>query len=300
MRIHLIGLGKMGANLALNLKDKKHEVIGFDLNDQARAQLNKAGIETHDELSSFLVRKDHARLIVWLMIPNGLVDQVIEQVIPYLNEKDIIIDGGNSNFNKSIERYKRLKELDIDFVDVGTSGGTEGARHGACLMVGGTKEVFEYLKQVYHDVSAKDGYGYMGGPGSGHFVKMVHNGIEYGMMQAIGEGFELIEASNFDVDYERLTKVWNSGSIIESALVGYIGSAFSKDPKLSEIQGRIDDSGEGKWMVEEALNLEVAIPVISQSLFTRYKSRDEHKFSEKVVAAMRNEFGGHAVYKKKK
>lgn len=300
MRIHLVGLGKMGANLALNLKDHKHEVIGFDLNDQAREVLNKAGIETHDELSKFLVRKNNERLVVWLLIPNNLVDQVIDQITPYLNERDIIVDGGNSNFNKSIERYNKLKSLDIEFVDVGTSGGTEGARHGACLMVGGTIENYEFLKQVYQDISAPDGFGYMGGPGSGHFVKMVHNGIEYGMMQAIGEGFELIEASPFDVDYHHLTKVWNSGSIIESALVGYIGSAFSKDAKLSEIQGRIDDSGEGKWMVEEALNLEVAIPVIAQSLFTRYKSRDEHKFSEKVVAAMRNEFGGHAVYKKKK
>lgn len=300
MRIHLVGLGKMGANLAMNLKDNKHEVIGFDLNDQARSVLNKVGIETHDELSDFLVRKDDAKLVVWLMIPNGLVDQVIDQITPYLNERDIIIDGGNSNYKKSIERYHRLKELDIDFVDIGTSGGTEGARHGACLMIGGTKANFEYLKQVYKDISATNGFGFMGGPGSGHFVKMVHNGIEYGMMQAIGEGFELIEASPFDVDYEQLTNVWNSGSIIESALVGYVGAAFSKDPKLSEIQGRIDDSGEGKWMVEEALNLEVAIPVIAQSLFTRYKSRDDHKFSEKVVAAMRNEFGGHAVYKKKK
>src|SRR5690606_39290864 len=148
MRIHLIGLGKMGANLALNLKDKKHEVIGFDLNDQARAQLNKAGIETHDELSSFLVRKDHARFVVWLMIPNGLVDQVIEQVIPYLNEKDIIIDGGNSNFNKSIERYNRLKELDIDFVYVVTSGGYEGACQCYCLMGCGSKEEGEYLIPV--------------------------------------------------------------------------------------------------------------------------------------------------------
>ncbi|WP_162146898.1 phosphogluconate dehydrogenase (NAD(+)-dependent, decarboxylating) [Acholeplasma granularum] len=300
MRIHLVGLGKMGANLALNLKENNHEVIGFDLNDEARAKLNKAGIETHDELNTFLKRRDNQRLIVWLLIPNNLVDQVIDQIIPYLNEKDIIVDGGNSNYKLSMSRYERLKELDIEFIDVGTSGGTEGARHGACLMIGGTKEAFDYLEPVYKDISMEDGYGFMGSPGSGHFVKMVHNGIEYGMMQAIGEGFELIESSPFEVDYHLLTKVWNSGSIIESALVGYIGSAFSKDAKLEQIEGRIDDSGEGKWMVEEALDFGVAIPVIAQSLFTRYKSRDNVKFSEKVVAAMRNEFGGHAVYKKKK
>ena len=300
MKIHLIGLGKMGANLALNLKDNQHEVLGFDLNEKARTKLSSQGIKTFDDLSKLLVRKDNERLIVWLLIPNQLVDQVLDQITPYLRKEDIVIDGGNSNFNLSIKRYERLKAMEIDFVDVGTSGGTEGARHGACLMVGGTKENYEYLKAVYKDISAEDGFGYMGGPGSGHFVKMVHNGIEYGMMQAIGEGFELIEASPFDVDYHQLTKVWNNGSIIESALVGYIGSAFSKDAKLASLEGRIDDSGEGKWMVQEALNLEVAIPVIAQSLFTRYKSRDNLKFSEKVVAAMRNEFGGHAVYKKRK
>lgn len=299
MRIHLIGLGKMGANLALNLRDKKHEVLGFDLNDTAREVLKKEGIETFDELEKFLVRKNNDRLILWLLIPNNLVDQVIDQVIPHLKERDIIVDAGNSNYKKSLERYEKLKEIDIDFVDVGTSGGTEGARYGACLMVGGTKETYDYLEPIFKDVSQENGYGYMGSPGSGHFIKMVHNGIEYGMMQAIGEGFELIEKSPFDVDYDVLSRVWNHGSIIESALVGYIGNAFKKEAKLDSILGRIDDSGEGKWMVQEALDFGVAIPVIAQSLFTRYKSRDEQKFSEKVVAAMRNEFGGHSVYKKK-
>ncbi|MBN3490050.1 decarboxylating 6-phosphogluconate dehydrogenase [Acholeplasma equirhinis] len=299
MRIHLIGLGKMGANLALNLKDHGHEVIGFDLNDSARAELTKQGIETHDELTTFLTRKKNDRFVVWLLVPDKIVDNVIDQITPYLKEKDIIIDGGNSNYKKSLARFEKLKELDIEFVDVGTSGGTFGARNGACLMIGGTKEAYQYLEQVYKDISVKDGFGYMGGPGAGHFVKMVHNGIEYGMMQAIGEGFELMEKSPFDIDYAKVADVWNNGSIIESALINYTKNAFLKDAKLDEIEGRIDDSGEGKWMIQEALDFGVAIPVIGASLFTRYKSRDEEKFSEKVVAAMRREFGGHAVYKKK-
>ncbi|WP_162163959.1 phosphogluconate dehydrogenase (NAD(+)-dependent, decarboxylating) [Acholeplasma hippikon] len=299
MKIHLIGLGKMGANLALNMKDHGHEVLGFDLDPKAREVLTKEGIETFDDLKKLLTRKNNERLVVWLLVPNQIVDTVIEQVLPFLAPKDIVIDGGNSNYKKSLLRYEKLKEKEIEFVDLGTSGGTYGARNGACLMVGGTKEAFDYLENVYRDIAIENGYGFMGGPGSGHFVKMVHNGIEYGMMQAIGEGFELLEKSPFNVDYEKLSEVWNNGSIIESALIGYIGNAFKKDAKLEEISGRVDDSGEGKWMIEEALDFGVSMPVISASLFTRFKSRDENMFAEKVVAAMRREFGGHAVYKKK-
>lgn len=299
MKIHLIGLGKMGANLALNLKDHGHEVLGFDLDPKAREVLSKEGIQTFDDLGNLLKRNSNEKLVVWLLVPNQIVDLVIDQVLPHLQANDIIVDGGNSNYKKSLARYEKLNKLQIEFVDVGTSGGTYGARNGACLMIGGTKETYDYLANVYHDIAIKDGYGYMGGPGAGHFVKMVHNGIEYGMMQAIGEGFELLEKSPFDVDYEKLSQVWNNGSIIESALIGYIGNAFKKDAKLEEISGRVDDSGEGKWMIEEALDFGVSMPVISASLFTRFKSRDEEQFAEKVVAAMRREFGGHAVYKKK-
>ncbi len=299
MKIHLIGLGKMGANLALNLKDHGHDVLGFDLNNEARTSLEKQGVKTFSNYQTFLGRQLNERLIVWLLVPNGIIDQVIDELLPFLKPSDILIDGGNSNYKRSLSRYEKLKKHQIHFVDIGTSGGTSGARNGACLMIGGTKDIFELLEPVYKDISVNDGYGYMGAPGAGHFVKMVHNGIEYGMMQAIGEGFELMEKSPFDVDYDKVSKVWNNGSIIESALVGYIGSAFSKDAKLDGITGRVDDSGEGKWMIEEALDFGVSLPVISASLFARFKSRDDDKFSEKVVAAMRNEFGGHKVYKKK-
>ncbi|MDO9629791.1 MAG: decarboxylating 6-phosphogluconate dehydrogenase [Acholeplasmataceae bacterium] len=298
MKIKLIGLGKMGTNIALNLKDHGHQVIGYDVNEKARAEFETFGIPTVSNLSDLLRRDAAERHILLLFVPNQKVDTVIEQIIPHLLPKDIIVDAGNSNFNVSIKRFHLLKGKGIHFIDVGTSGGTYGARHGACLMVGGEKEVVDFLEPLFLDLSVKDGYSYVGKPGSGHFVKMVHNGIEYGMMQAIGEGFDLLEASPFELDYEKIAKMWNHGSIIESALIGYIHSAFAKDPKLSEIQGKIDDSGEGMWMIEEALKYKVSLPVITQSLYARYKSRDEDLFGEKVVAAMRKEFGGHAVYKK--
>ncbi len=297
MKIRLIGLGKMGANIALNLKDHGHEVFGFDLNEDARAALSKEGIKVFKTLKETLV-DDGDRKVIWMLVPNQFVDSVLEEMLPLLNEKDIIIDAGNSNFNKSMARYVSLKEKGIDFIDLGTSGGTYGARNGACLMAGGEKEVVDYVTQVFEDVAVENGYAYTGKPGSGHFVKMVHNGIEYGMMQAIAEGFDLLEASSFDLDYEDITRMWNHGSIIESNLIGYIHNAFKKDAHLDEITGRVDDSGEGMWTIEEALKLKVAAPVITQSLFSRFKSRDDDKFAEKVVAAMRKEFGGHAVYKK--
>lgn len=298
MKIRLIGLGKMGENIAYNLIDNNYEVYGYDNSKEVRDLLRESSISVKDNYKELLKRKDNERLIVWLLVPNQFVDDVIADIKPYLNKEDIIIDAGNSNFNLSVKRYNKLKEDNINFIDMGTSGGTEGARHGACLMVGGDIDVVSSIEQVFIDVATIDGYGYFGKAGSGHFVKMVHNGIEYGMMQAIGEGLELMESSEFDVDYEKLLGVWNNGSIIESALVGYTKEAFKEDPKLERIAGRIDDSGEGMWMVEEALKSGVSMPVITNSLFARYKSRDDFKFSEKSIAAMRKVFGGHATYKK--
>lgn len=299
MKIRLIGLGKMGENIAYNLIDNKHEVYGFDNSSEVRDLLRSSKIKIKDNYKELLKRDEGEQLIVWILVPNQFVDEVIDDLKPYLMDNDIIIDAGNSNFNLSVERHAKLKEENLNFIDMGTSGGTEGARNGACLMVGGDLEVVKSIEQVFIDVATKDGYGYFGKAGSGHFVKMVHNGIEYGMMQAIGEGLGLMESSMFDVDYEKLLGVWNHGSIIESALVGYTKEAFKVDPKLDQIKGRIDDSGEGMWMVEEALKSGVSMPVITNSLFARYKSRDDLKFSEKSIAAMRNVFGGHAVYKKK-
>jgi 6-phosphogluconate dehydrogenase len=297
MKIRLIGLGKMGFNLALNMKDNKFDVLAFDLNDTQKQLAKKEGIQVVDTLEALLEGKDQK--VVFLMVPAGpITESVITQVKPFLQLGDIIIDAGNSNFNDSLRRYQTLKADGIDFVDCGTSGGTYGARHGACLMVGGESDVIKQVNHLFESIAIEGGYIHVGGPASGHYVKMVHNGIEYGMMQAIGEGYELLSKSGYDIDYEGLSAVWNHGSIIESALIGYIQNAFSKDAKLDEISGRVDDSGEGMWMIEEALKKKVSLPTITASLFTRFKSKDDDKFAERVVAAMRKEFGGHATYKK--
>lgn len=299
MKIRLIGLGKMGMNIALNLLDHGHEVIAYAPSEKTRISAREEGISVVEDIPTLMNKEKGERVIVWLLVPNSVVDSVIDQVLPFLAAHDIVIDAGNSNFKISVARYNRLKALEIDFIDLGTSGGMSGARNGACLMAGGERDVIAYVETVFEDVATKDGYAHVGRPGSGHFVKMVHNGIEYGMMQAIGEGFDFMEQSDFQLDFHQIAHLWNHGSIIESALIGNIESAFSKDPKLEEISGIIDDSGEGKWMIEEALDHKISIPVITQALFARFKSKDEHKFSEKVVASMRKEFGGHATYKKK-
>lgn len=298
MKIGLVGLGKMGYNLALNMKDKGIDVIAYDISEQARNQINKEGIKTVNSYQA-LVKALPKPSVIWLMVPSGkIVESVIEDISQYLEKEDILIDGGNSMYLDSIRRYQMMKEKGIHFVDCGTSGGTEGARNGACLMVGGVESVVKSIETLFVKVAQKDGYSYIGQPGSGHFVKMVHNGIEYGMMQAIGEGFELMNASEFNLDYHQIAKVWSNGSIIEGLLMRNTMEAFRKDNNLDSILGKVDDSGEGQWMVETALKHKVALPVITQSLYSRYKSKDESKFSEKVVAAIRNEFGGHAVYKK--
>ncbi len=299
MKIRLIGLGKMGLNIALNMMDHGHDVVAYAPSEKTRTTSRGHGINVVDDIKTLMQSEKGERVIVWLLVPNSVVDTVIDQVVPYLSEHDIIIDAGNSRYNRSITRYQKLKEMNIDFIDLGTSGGMSGARNGACLMAGGEDEVIKHVEQVFFDVATKDGYAHVGRPGSGHYVKMVHNGIEYGMMQAIGEGFDFMEQSDFELDFRQIAHLWNNGSIIESALIGNIEDAFTKDPKLDDISGIIDDSGEGKWMIEEALDGKVSIPVITQALFARFKSKDEHKFSEKVVASMRKEFGGHATYKKK-
>jgi len=298
MKIRLIGLGKMGLNIARNMRDHNHEVVGYAKSPKTRAEVRQEGFAVANSLDELFGKREGGRIIVWLLVPSNVVDSTIAQVLPYLNQGDLIVDGGNSNFNHTLVRYNQLKAQGIAFVDLGTSGGTFGARNGACLMVGGEKEEFAYLEPLLNDISAQDGYAYMGAPGAGHFVKMVHNAIEYGMMQAIGEGFDMMSKSQFDLNLKAIASVWNHGSIIQSALIGNVENALTKDKQLANIQGVIDDSGEGMWFIEEALKAKVSSPVIANALFARYKSKDEQKFSEKVVAAMRNEFGGHAVYPK--
>ena len=298
MKIGLVGLGKMGYQLALNMRDNQFEVVAHDTSKEVMKEISEQGIITVNSYKEMVEHLPKPR-VIWLMVPAGnILENVLHQFKDLLDKEDILIDGGNSNYLDSIQHYNLLKEKEIHFIDCGTSGGTTGARNGACLMVGGEQKVVQGIEELFTSIAAPNGYGYMGNPGSGHYVKMVHNGIEYGMMQAIGEGFDLMNNSKFDLNYETITRVWSNGSIIESALLDNVNAAVSKDPKLDQIDGRVDDSGEGQWMIEDALRNKVSIPAITSALFARYKSKDDVKFSEKVVAAMRNEFGGHKVYKK--
>jgi 6-phosphogluconate dehydrogenase len=298
VKLGMVGLGKMGYNLVLNLMENGHEVVANDINEEAMQKIKAEGAEIAADYQAMADMLPKPR-VIWLMIPAGdLIDQVIEKFTPYLEEGDILIDGGNSNYKDTLKRAEKLSAAGIHFMDVGTSGGMEGARHGACTMIGGDAEVFAHVEPIFKDISIEKGYLYTGKVGSGHFLKMVHNGIEYGMMQAIAEGFEILEKSQFDYDYKEVSRVWNHGSVIRSWLMELMENAFSKEPKLESIKGVMHSSGEGKWTVETALDLQTAAPVIALSLMMRYRSLEDDTFTGKVVAALRNEFGGHAVEKK--
>lgn len=297
MQIALIGLGKMGFNLGLNLHNHKHEVVAFDLNQQALASIKQKGIATADSIEQ-LVHSLKGRKIIWMMIPAGkAVDLTIQQLTPLLRPGDILIDGGNSNYKESIRRAKDLETHGIDYLDCGTSGGMDGALNGICAMIGGKKDAFAACEPFIKDISVPNGYLYCGTSGAGHFVKMIHNGIEYGMMQAIAEGFEILHKSEFDLDLKSVAGVWNHGSVVRSWLMELTENALSKDPKLESIKGIMHSSGEGKWTLETALEKQIATPVIALSLLMRYRSLQDDTFSGKIIAALRNEFGGHAVEK---
>lgn len=295
MQIGLIGLGRMGFNLALNMRDKGHEVVCFNRSKEKVEEAIKVGLNGVSSIEE-LVNRLEGRRVIWIMLPAGqIIDQIIDVLLPLLNKNDIIIDGGNSNYKDTLERYETLKLKGIDFVDVGTSGGIDGARNGACTMIGAEDEVFSYIEEVVRDISVENGYLHCGGNGSGHFVKMVHNGVEYGMMAAIGEGFEILSKSRFDLNLEKVAKVWNHGSVVRGWLMELAHNAFSKDPQLDKIKGVMYSSGEGLWTVQEALDLKIPATVITQSLLMRYRSEQDDSLTGKLVAALRNEFGGHAV-----
>ncbi|MGG3571442.1 phosphogluconate dehydrogenase (NAD(+)-dependent, decarboxylating) [Bacillus gobiensis] len=297
MNIGVVGLGKMGFNLSLNLLDHSHEVVVYDINHEAVEDLSRKGAGGAATISE-LVESLSTPRVIWLMVPAGAItDNVISELKPLLSEGDIVIDGGNSHYKQSVHRAEELLNHGIYFLDVGTSGGTDGARNGVCTMIGGNKEAFMTVEPVFRDICVENGYFYAGESGSGHFLKMVHNGIEYGMMQSIAEGFDLLEKSSFDFDYEKVARVWNNGSVIRSWLMELTENAFSKDSRLEGIKGVMHSSGEGKWTVETALDLQTATPVIALSLMMRYRSLEEDTFTGKVVAALRNEFGGHAIVK---
>ena len=298
MQIGLVGLGKMGFNLALNFKNKGIDVVAFDVNKSASDKISKEGITTAPAISDMALALK-GRKIIWLMVPAGhVVEVVLNNLKNYLNPNDIIIDGGNSHYKDTLVRARDLEKMGVHLLDCGTSGGVNGALKGVCTMIGGKKEVFEYCEEIFKSISVPNGYLYCGKTGNGHFTKMVHNGIEYGMMQAIAEGFEVLHRYDSEVDLAAVSKVWNHGSVVRSWLMELTQSALEKDTNLESIRGVMHSSGEGKWAVEAALEMGVPTPVITMSLLMRYRSQVEDSFAGKVVAALRNEFGGHAVEKK--
>lgn len=296
MKIGIVGLGKMGLMLAKNLQDNQLNVIGYDI--ALIDQKDKEGITLMKSLKALSDALDE-RKIFWMMLPAGDVTRtVFEEILSLCSNNDIIIDAGNSFYQDSIDRYNEAKVRGINFLDVGTSGGVSGARNGACMMVGGDIETFEYLEDVFEKVNVKDGYLYCGEAGSGHFLKMVHNGIEYGMMQSIAEGFNLLNHSKFDYDLNSVAKVFNNGSVIRGWLMELTENLLKDDKRLDDIEGIAYSSGEGTWTVQEALKLKVQVPVIAQSVFVRFSSEDECKYGEKIIASLRNQFGGHYVKSK--
>ncbi|GED32034.1 MULTISPECIES: phosphogluconate dehydrogenase (NAD(+)-dependent, decarboxylating) [Brevibacillus] len=298
MKLAILGLGKMGYNLTLNLLSHEHEVVAYDVEPKRADELGREGAIPAYSIEDAVSKLDAPR-VIWLMVPAGeIVDELVDKLSTLLSAGDIVIDGGNSHYKQSLDRYARLKEKGIHFLDAGTSGGMEGARHGACMMIGGDQEAFDHIEPMIRDINVENGYLYAGEAGAGHFLKMIHNGIEYGMMQAIGEGFEVLEKSPYNYDFAEVARVWANGSVIRGWLMDLTERAFRKDAKLDEIRGVMHSSGEGKWTLETALDLQAATPVIAMSLLMRYRSLEQDTFHGKVVAALRNEFGGHAVEKK--
>lgn len=298
MKIGVVGLGKMGSNIAHNLLDNHVEVVGYDINDEVRKSVADQGIDVAHSLDA-LFQSLPERKIIWLMVPCGKVtEDSIQGLKEFMKADDILIDAGNSNFHDSIRHAQELKEIGIHFLDVGTSGGVSGARNGACLMVGGNPEAVAFLEPVFKAIAQEDGYLHTGEAGSGHFLKMVHNGIEYGMMEAIAEGFHVLHESNFDYNLEAVAKNWNHGSVIRSWLMELAEQQFGAHADLADIKGVVDASGEAKWTVESALDFEVPVPVIALSLMVRNASKQDDNFACKVLSVLRNGFGGHSYEKK--
>ena len=299
MQLAMIGLGKMGGNMSERLLRGGHTVITYDRSAEVVARYTKLGATGAASLAE-VVKKLKAPRIVWIMVPAGdPVDQTIDELRPMLEEGDVIIDGGNSNFRDTMRRADALVEHGIQFIDSGTSGGVWGLENGYCLMVGGEKRAVLYCEPIFKTLAPPNGFAHVGPSGAGHYVKMVHNGIEYGLLQAYAEGYEILHASrDFPaIDLHSVAELWQQGSVVRSWLNELAVRAFEKDPALADIRGYVADSGEGRWTVKEAIDLDVPAPVITLSLLTRFRSRQQDSFSAKVIAALRNEFGGHAVQK---
>ncbi|OVE80226.1 6-phosphogluconate dehydrogenase (decarboxylating) [bacterium J17] len=300
MEIAFIGLGKMGGNMVRRLLSDGHEVVGYDRSDEIVKELSGEGMKPANSLDELVSSLATPRTI-WIMVPAGApVDKTIEELLPKLSPGDVLIDGGNSNFHDTIARSEKLRLSNICLLDAGTSGGVWGLKVGYCLMLGGELEAFKQVEPALKTLAPQDGYLHVGGSGAGHYVKMVHNGIEYGLMQAYAEGFDILEQSRFDLDLAKISHLWNQGSVIRSWLLELTENFFKDDPKLETLKGWVQDSGEGRWTVEESIALSVPAPVITASLQARFRSRRENTFADRYLAALRNQFGGHSVVKSEK
>ncbi|MDP9295975.1 MAG: decarboxylating 6-phosphogluconate dehydrogenase [Actinomycetota bacterium] len=295
MKLGMVGLGRMGGNMTVRLQRAGHHVVAFDPSPKAVSRTTESGAEGASSLED-LVGKLGAPRVVWLMVPAGeITEGTVKRLSGLLSEGDVIVDGGNSYYKDSMQRATSLRGRGIRFLDCGTSGGVWGLEHGYCLMVGGDAQAVSLVEPAFLALAPEGGYAHVGTSGAGHFTKMVHNGIEYGLLAAYGEGFEILNASEFDLDLEQLAAIWRYGSVVRSWLLELLHDALEKDPSLEKIRGYVEDSGEGRWMILAALEENVPAPFTALSLFARFASRQDESFSAKVIAALRNEFGGHAV-----
>ena len=295
MTLGFIGLGKMGFNMVQRLLNGSHQVVAWTRTEKTVNEIKAKGAMAASSIED-LVNKLSGRKIVWMMVPSGKpVDDNLDLLLRLLKKDDIIIDGGNSYWKDTQLRSKKALEKGVHYIDCGTSGGIWGLKEGYCLMYGGNKQAADYCEPIFKTLAPENGYLYCGESGAGHFVKMVHNGIEYGMMQAYAEGFEIMKKSQFNINLTKVSKVWQYGSVVRSWLLELAHLALKEDPKLESIKGYVQDSGEGRWTIQTAIELDVPAHVITSSLYTRFQSRQDDSFAMKLLAALRNQFGGHAV-----
>jgi 6-phosphogluconate dehydrogenase len=296
MRIGFVGLGRMGANMVRRLVRDGHEVVAYNRTPEKTKEIAGEGAIPAFTIAELVDKLEKPRA-VWIMVPAGdATEAQIEELLEHLEPGDTIVDGGNTNFHDDQRRHRDLGAKGIKYVDAGTSGGIWGLQVGYCLMVGGEKDAVEPLEPIFRSLAPEGGYLNVGGPGAGHYVKMVHNGIEYGLMQAYAEGFEIMHASDYELDLGAISELWMQGSVVRSWLLELAGRAFKANgPDLEHIKGYVEDSGEGRWTVQEAIDHDVPAPIITLSLLTRFRSRQEDSYGAKVLAALRNEFGGHSV-----
>jgi 6-phosphogluconate dehydrogenase len=300
MEIGFVGLGKMGMNMVERLRRDGHQIVAFDLDDAKREEVSTFGADGVASLKDLVAKLAPPRG-VWVMVPAGEpTESTITQLAELLEPGDAIIDGGNTNFHDDVRRAGLLAARKLHLVDVGTSGGIWGLKLGYCLMVGGEVEIFNRYRPIFETLAPPGGYDYVGGHGAGHYVKMVHNGIEYGLMQAYAEGFEAMHKSDYQLDLTRIANLWRQGSVVRSWLLELTANALQKDPGLKQIRGWVEDSGEGRWAVQDAIDKNISMPVITMALFARFRSRAAKgpgTFGEKLLAALRDEFGGHGYIK---